>query len=159
MTDKEIAFKQLLERHQDMIWQICQNFRFSAAWEVDDAFQEVLIVLWRDFERFEGRSSERTWVYKVATTTLLMIKRKISNKPQPEATAVTDVAAPDWENFKLLEQLVENLGGLDAQIVQAYLDGFDYKEVAEMVNMTPGAVAMRISRAKKKLRKQYTDLL
>ena len=158
-SNREIAFNQLLSRHRNMLWQMCQDYRYSAAWEVEDAFQEVLIVLWRDFEQFEGRSSEKTWVYRVATNTLMMLKRKISNQPQGEAPAQEDSAAPDTENYNLLMQLVDNLGGKDSQIVHAYLDGFEYKEIAEMHNMNEGAVAMRISRAKKKLRKQYSDLL
>lgn len=158
-SNKEMAFNQLLARQRDMIWQLCQDFRLSAAWEVEDAFQEVLIVLWRDFEQFEGRSSEKTWVYRVTMTTLLMLKRKISNKPQPDAPQPMDEPAPDWENYNLLMQLVDNLREPDNKIVHAYLDGFDYHEIADMYNMSGSAVAMRISRAKKKLRKQYSDLL
>ena len=84
MTEKEreAAFRELLDRQRDMIWHVCQSYTLSAAWETEDAFQEVLCVLWRDLEAFDGRSSERTWVYRVATNTLLMLKRKAGNRPQ-----------------------------------------------------------------------------
>ena len=158
-TLREKAFNSLVQRHKDMIWHLCQDYPLSAAWEVEDAFQEVMMVLWRDFETFEGKSSEKTWVYRLATTTLLMLKRKMSNKPQDDAPPHLDEAAPDMENFHALMQLVENLREPDRGIVRAFLDGFDYKEIAEMLGMSAGSVAMRLTRAKKKLKKQYTDLL
>jgi len=40
-------------------------------------------------------------------------------------------------------------------VVRAHLDGFSYKEIARMNDTTVGAVAMRIARLKKHLRRLY----
>lgn len=40
--DREKAFEELVLRHRDMIWHICTDYSLSAAWEVQDAVQEVL---------------------------------------------------------------------------------------------------------------------
>lgn len=70
----------MVMRQQDLIWHVCSDYSLSAAYEVEDGVQEVLCALWRYFDKFEGRSSERTWVYKVATNAMLMLYRKAGNR-------------------------------------------------------------------------------
>src|ERR1700677_2850166 len=59
--------------------------RLSRAYEADpdlrlDLLQEIHLALWRSFARFDGRCSQRTWVYRVAhnTATSHMLRRKRS---------------------------------------------------------------------------------
>lgn len=162
MTDKEkdAAFRGLLDRQRDTIWSVCRSFSLSAAWEPEDAFQEVLCTLWRDMDDFQGRSSERTWVYRVATTTLLMLKRKQSNQPQPSAEALPSDAVGDAGvegGYSLLMQMIESLDEPDAQIVTAHLHGFSQIEIARMTGLSLPTVARRMARAKKWLKNQYQE--
>ncbi|NDL59440.1 sigma-70 family RNA polymerase sigma factor [Phytoactinopolyspora mesophila] len=43
----------------------------GSAHDADDALQDALIRAWRGFEKFEGRSSLRSWLYTIATRTCL----------------------------------------------------------------------------------------
>lgn len=153
-NDDSAQFLALVEKHRDMIWQVCSNYSLSAAWTVEDAFQEVIVVLWRDYRRFKGCSSDRTWVYRVATNVMLMLKRKMGNRPQPDIPDGEETAGDD-ENYHHLLQLIESLDGMEYRIVKAHLDGFSYAEIAGMLQLTVPAVAMRLMRAKQKLKHQY----
>ena len=143
-----------------MIWHVCQAYSLGAAWETEDAFQEVLCMLWRDLERFDRRSSERTWVYRVATNTMLMLKRKASNQPQPsvEESSPADIPAYDGDvGYRQLLQMIGRLEETDMRIVMAHLHGFDQKEIARMVSLSVPTVARRMAKAKKWLKKQYNE--
>ncbi len=162
MADKvrEKAFRGLVDRQRDMIWHLCQSYSLSAAWETQDAFQEVLCVLWRDLDTFNGRSSEKTWVYRVATNTLLMLKRKASNQPQTSVephTLETPPANDGDEGYRILLQMIGSLEEKDAQIVLAHLHGFNQNEIAAMTGMSLPTVTRHMSKAKKWLKKQYYE--
>ena len=162
MTDKdrESAFRGLVDRQRDMIWHLCQTYSLNAAWETEDAFQEVLCMLWRDLETFDRRSAERTWVYRVATNTLLMLKRKVSNQPQQtvDVQEVETIPTPPTDSdYRHLLQLVNCLEAKDSQIVMAHLHGFSRQEIAKMTGLSLPTVARRLAKAKKWLEKHYYE--
>lgn len=152
-------FNALILRHKAMIWHICSDYKLGNAWNTEDCVQEVIVNLWRSFNGFEGRSSEKTWVWRVATNTMLMLRRKDVRSPQTESiemeSAENKSEEPGNDSFQQLQQLIEALPEESGIIIRAFLDGFSYKEIAEMTNSSVGAVAMRIARLKRKLRIMY----
>lgn len=152
-------FKELVLRHKAMIWHICSDYNVGSTWTIEDRFQEVLISLWRSFETFEGRSSEKTWVWRVATNTMLMLKRKDIRSPQTEPIETEGVGKKynesNNDNYQQLQQLIETLPDDSGIVIRAFLDGFSYKEIAEMTGSSVGAVAMRIARTKRRLKTMY----
>jgi len=156
----EDAFNAMLLRNKAMLWHICSDYSLGKAWKTEDCMQEVVFNLWRDFNKFEGRSSERTWVYRVATNTMLMLRRKDNSSPMTEPfdnnmddnAVSTDI---NDDNYQQLLQLIETLPEKHSIIIRAHLDGFSYQEIAEMTGKTVGSVAMSIARIKKRLKKMY----
>jgi RNA polymerase sigma-70 factor (ECF subfamily) len=56
----------LLERHRRELTGYCYRLLGGAA-DADDAVQETMLRAWRAYDRFEGRSSLRSWLYRIAT--------------------------------------------------------------------------------------------
>lgn len=72
------AFGRLAGRYRSELHAHCYRMLGSAA-DADDALQETLLRAWRALPRFEGRSSLRSWLYKIATNTSL---RAIERRPR-----------------------------------------------------------------------------
>ena len=72
------AFGRLAGPYRDELHAHCYRILGSAA-DADDALQETLLRAWRALPRFEGRSSVRSWLYKIATNACL---RAIERRPR-----------------------------------------------------------------------------
>ena len=57
----------------------------------------------------------------------------------------------------VVEEIIDTLPEENGVVIRAFLDGFSYKEIAQMTNSSVGAVAMRIARTKHKLRQMYEN--
>lgn len=151
LTEKEKTFENIVHRNKDILWHVCQDYGLNAAWTPEDAFQEVLCDIWKEMDHFRGECSERTWVYKIATSRLLAIKRKRSNRP---SEAIPSDFAPSCTpaNLREIEWAIESLDEPDRTILRAKLDGFDYAEIATIAGVSASAVGMRLVRIKNKLK-------
>ncbi|MCR4932136.1 MAG: RNA polymerase sigma factor [Bacteroidales bacterium] len=149
----EKRFKDLIHRQRDLIWRVCSSYRLSAAWTTEDAFHEVLCNLWRGYKSFDQRSNESTWVYRVANNTMISLVRKMSNQPAPPLPDRYEQAYSD--DYRDLVELIEAAPEPDRTIVKAHAQGYCHKEIAQITGLSVAAVSMRLSRALRKLRKQY----
>src|ERR1700716_2748914 len=91
-----------LETHRPALTGHCYRMLGSAV-DADDAVQETIIRAWRSLERFDGRASLRTWLYRIATNVCLdeLSDRTRRARPMEEGPAgsvhdgLTDRPLPD----------------------------------------------------------------
>src|SRR5262245_24499380 len=79
-----------LEIHRVALTGHCYRMLGSAT-EADDAVQETMIRAWRNLDRFDGRASLRTWLYRIATNVCLdeLADRSRRARPIEDAPAGT----------------------------------------------------------------------
>jgi len=90
--------------------------------EAEDHVQEVLLRAWRSREGFQGRSTSRTWLYRIATNACLDTLRRDARRAVPAAPAGSgpSVAAMPWLQpypDALLEELAVDQPGPEAVAV------------------------------------------
>ncbi|WP_444852203.1 sigma-70 family RNA polymerase sigma factor [Streptomyces sp. NPDC000229] len=81
-----------LEQYRTELTGYCYRM-LGSAFEAEDAVQDTMVRAWRSFEKFEGRSSVRSWLYRIATNVCLDALNAGNRRARPmDLTAPTPVA-------------------------------------------------------------------
>jgi RNA polymerase sigma-70 factor, ECF subfamily len=146
------ALDTLLDRHVDRVHTICSRILGNRE-DALDATQEALLAIARGIDRFDGRSSFTTWLYRVTTNAALDEARRRSRRPAPAATL------PDPGVDAHLDADVALRLDLDAAIADLPPDfraalvlrdvaDLDYAQIGAILGIPPGTVRSRISRGR-----------
>ncbi|MEW9513058.1 MULTISPECIES: sigma-70 family RNA polymerase sigma factor [Streptomyces] len=71
-----------LEGHRTELTGYCYRM-LGSAFEAEDAVQDTLVRAWRNFDKFEGRSSLRSWLYRIATNVCLDMLKAGNKRARP----------------------------------------------------------------------------
>lgn len=161
------AVERLLRAHYDRVHAVCRRITGNDA-DADDAAQEALLSIVRGLERFDGRSSFATWVYRIATNASLDELRRRRRRPLLESrdehgSHRDDVAdradpSPTTGGDGVAERLADRmllgvaLAGLAEEfrvaVVLRDVADLDYGEIADVLAVPVGTVKSRIARGR-----------
>jgi RNA polymerase sigma-70 factor (TIGR02960 family) len=118
----EDAFRELIDPYRAELQLHCYRILGSLQ-DAEDQLQETLIAAWRGLEKFEGRTSLRSWLYRIATNRCLNALRDRRRRPQEVSSMVeppepTRRVEPMWlEPYPdvLLEGLADTAPGPEAR--------------------------------------------
>ncbi|MEF9885916.1 RNA polymerase subunit sigma-70 [Streptomyces sp. P9-A4] len=92
------AFRRLTEPYRRELQLHCYRITGSVA-DAEDLVQETLLAAWLGLAGFEGRSSVRGWLYRIATNRSLNALRATSRRPRSAAAVSTASTLPEPTRF------------------------------------------------------------
>jgi RNA polymerase sigma-70 factor (ECF subfamily) len=90
-----------LEQHRTELTAYCYRM-LGTPFEAEDAVQETLLRAWRGYERFEGRSALRSWLYRIATNVCLDMLDGRTHRALP--MDLGPARAPELANANILPE-------------------------------------------------------
>ncbi len=171
------SFEALVTRHRGKVYAMVQNMIKNEA-DAWDLSQEVFLKVWKALPKFEARAKFSTWLYRITHNVVYdwLRKRKIdsagelddglldqSNIAAGSRTSPAMEGRPDemMVNSELGERINVALETLSAEhretILLREVQGFDYKEIAQVMECSLGTVMSRLFYARKKLQALLSD--
>ncbi|MBT3604453.1 MAG: sigma-70 family RNA polymerase sigma factor [Candidatus Latescibacteria bacterium] len=163
------AFRELVERYEDRIYALaCSIVGDPEA--AKDVAQEAFIRAYKALNRFEGKSSFYTWLYRIATNVCLNAAQKeqrridsvsldgLQEKHDISAERFFATEAPenDIERIDLRQQIDKVLEHLSpdhrAVVVLKDIEDLSQEEIADTLGVSVGTIKSRLSRARAHLR-------
>ena len=161
-------FDELVARYQGPLYNFGLRMCGSPN-DVEDLIQETFLNVYKYLPGFRFETKFRNWVYRIATSTCLKAKRKSKFAPErelsldeflPRGEGQVPSQIPDWAvkpldqvlNRELSRVLQEAILELPKKyrlvVVLRDMEGFSTAETAEIMNITPANIKVRLHRAR-----------
>lgn len=154
-------FVALVDEHRKILFKIAGSYARQGA-DREDLVQEMVLQMWRSFERYDPEQRFSTWMYRVALNVAISFYRRETRRSRVivsgDETLIELAAAPGEmpvEELDTLRRMIEGLNEFDRALVILYLDGNTYADIAAVLGISESNVGTKLSRIKQQLRTDY----
>jgi RNA polymerase sigma-70 factor (ECF subfamily) len=150
VSEKE--FLSNLKGYQKIIYKLVHLYATSEE-DKKDLYQEILFQAWKTYPSYRREAKFSTWLYRLSLNTIFTIQRKTNkivytDTAKYEEQFITAAASDEKDRlYKALRTLPET----ERAMISFHLDGYDNKEVSELMGITANLVAVKLHRAKQQL--------
>jgi RNA polymerase sigma-70 factor (ECF subfamily) len=146
--------------------------------DAEDLLQETYLRAYRGFASFKEGTNLRAWLYRILTNAFINIYRKRQREPQTisdsdvEEWYLYDKLGPEGAEASAEAQVLDSLPDEDVQealaslpdqfrlaVLLADVEGFSYKEIAEILEVPIGTVMSRLHRGRRALERRLWDVM
>lgn len=155
------AFGLVVDRYQNRVFGFVRRMIRDQD-DASDVTQEVFIKAYQNIKRFDGRSSMRTWLFKIAHNLCIDYSRRAGRTPRFEALDANpideamDVELPDtrWQpetmavDNELIEVIEQGIADMSEKLRPVLLlhdrEDMAYEEISSMLDIPMGTVKSRL---------------
>ncbi len=157
---EERAIRWVLHRYRDRVVRLATHVLHNSR-EAEDVAQEAFVKAFRQIDQFRGESGFYAWLYRIVINLCLdRMRRKCASSeiPLEERTLPAPThARPDMEKRMMVEQILDSLTPpMRAALVLREVEGLEYAEIAEVLNIPVGTVRSRLNTAREQFRRRWT---
>ena len=164
-----VSFDQVYDQHFRFVWRVLRALGLPEPL-VEDAAQDVFVVVHRRLAEFELRSDIRTWLYRiaawVATRERRRLRRDSISEPisEPVEAQITDNVdgpfelAAKSEAVRIVERIISKMDD-ERRLVFLLIDleGMKASEVGELLGLNVNTVSSRLRLAREQFRRLHDE--
>jgi RNA polymerase sigma-70 factor (ECF subfamily) len=164
-SEKSAIFLSVIETHKGIIYKVANAYCLHAE-DRKDLIQEIIVQLWKSFDRYNDQYKYTTWMYRISLNVAISFYRKENSRKKWTDTLsdnildlVDENAIHETDkNIGHLKQFIAGLKELDKALMLLYLEEKTHKEIAEITGITETNVATKIGRIKKILKHKFSTI-
>jgi len=146
--------------------------------DAEDVVQETFLKAYRAYDSFTEGTNLKAWLYRILTNTYINKYRKAQRRPNEvelgelqdlylykrmgESSGATESAESTALDMFVDEDIIDAIESLPENfrlpVLYADVDGFSYKEIAEILDIPIGTVMSRLHRGRKALQRKLWNL-
>jgi len=171
LAGNQASFQDLVERYQGRLFALTRRYTKNPV-DIEDIVQDTFLKAFRRLDSFDHRSSFYTWIYRIATNTILDVLKRRGRSPvqtteDPEIlgdASVFDAPTPsaELEAREISEITQEVLSHLPdifrCVLVMREYDEMAYQEIADTLGISIGTVESRLFRARARFKDKLLSL-
>jgi RNA polymerase sigma-70 factor (ECF subfamily) len=154
-ANRDAGLEWVLSTHAAALARLAASYESRPALR-EELLQDIAFALWRALPSFRQESSEKTFVMRIATNRALshLAARRPALEPLDAAGEIADsMPRPDelaarHQTATRLQNAVRNLPLPVRQVLVLTFEGLAHDEIAEVLGLTAGNVAVRLHRGK-----------
>ena len=155
------AYEELYKLHGNKLFGLCLRMSGDRG-EAEDLMQEIFVIVIKKIKAFRGDAKFSTWLYRVAVNTCISHLRKRKTPPvdiadhesNPAMSTRPDPLAQRAALKKAIAALPE---GYRTAVIMHDIQGFNHKEIADILGITEGASKSQLFKARRKLREMIAN--
>ena len=167
IQEKQKAFEEEAVTHMDALYNSALKLTYNED-DAKDLIQESYFKAFRFFEQFEPGTSCKAWLFKILKNTFINKYRKkvkqpeqvdfntvesfvdlIKDKNYDEDEALDDGIVNSYLSDEINEALTKLSYEFKMVLILSDVEGFSYKEIADIMDCPIGTIRSRLSRARK----------
>ncbi len=163
------AFAIIVERYKRQIYSITYSMTHNHA-DADDLSQDAFVKAYENLRRFKLGTNFRSWLCRIAVNSCidhLRHKKRFRENSLDDQSEVLPDHNPgpqaDLESGELMDNIMAAVDSLPADqktvVILREIEGFELKEIAEVMKCSESTIRWRLHYARKKLRKKLEGYL
>ena len=171
LAGNQASFQLLVERYQGRIFAMTRHYTRNPV-EIEDLVQDTFLKAYSRLESFQHQSSFYTWLYRIATNTVLDYMKRCGRSPvqsvedtdaieAPHSTRSVgpDAAMEQSEIAKITHAVLEEIPDIFRTVlVMREFDDLSYQEIADVLGISIGTVESRLFRARARFKEKLLQM-
>ena len=162
------AYLELLKKYEGMVFNTCYRM-LGDKLEAEEATQDAFLRIYHKLHQFEGRSTFKTWMFRIVYNFCMTRRKKLATKREREETVGDELIArtdlihreamgPDADNSEYVHLALNELRDEEREVITLrFITDLSLEEMSEVLGLKLSATKMRLYRAMEKFKEVYLN--